>query len=426
MNPSSPQQLVDHLFRHEAGRMIAVLTRIFGMHNMALAEDVVQEAFLKAVQIWKFDTLPQNPAAWLMQVARNKAIDIIRRQHHFNAYSAEITTRFQTEAEQTIQQFFSEREIEDSQLQMIFACCHPVLKEEDQVALTLRTISGFNTAEIARALFTTEATIQKRLYRARQYIKEHNLQMDIPAGQELMSRLDIVYTVIYLLFNEGYNSQKADELIRRDLCAEAMRLCLLLTEHTVLNRPASFGLLALMCFQASRFDSRMDQNHTIITLGNQDRSKWNEALINQGYYYLNKSSEGPILSVYHLEAAIAAEHCKARSFASTDWQHILTLYDLLLLKKPSAVVQLNRSVILMQLHLLKEAELAILAIPEIDQLFQTQYIYAAVLGDVYLKMNMPDLAKQYLNLALQLTGSKAEQQLISGKIAAAESAQNFN
>ncbi|HVX51118.1 MAG TPA: sigma-70 family RNA polymerase sigma factor, partial [Chitinophagaceae bacterium] len=252
MQNEPAQQLVDHLFRHESGKMIAVLTRIFGMHNLEMAEDVVQEAFLKAMQAWRFE-IPANPAGWLMQTARNKAIDIVRRQQHHRQYSAEVATRLLAETENTIGQFFSGGEISDSQLRMIFACCHPALKQEDRIALTLKTASGFGVAEIARALVTNEAAIQKRLYRAKQFIKENNIQLEIPAGRELAHRLETVYTVLYLLFNEGYNSIKADELIRCDLCGEAIRLAYILSQNKSGRQPATYALLSLMCLQASRF-----------------------------------------------------------------------------------------------------------------------------------------------------------------------------
>jgi RNA polymerase sigma-70 factor (ECF subfamily) len=220
-------------------------------------------------------------------------------------------------------------------LQLIFACCHPSLKEEDKVALTLKTVSGFGVKEIAKALLTQEETIQKRVYRAKQFIQQNNIVLEIPAGKALQQRLDTVHTVLYLIFNEGYNASKSDELIRKDICAEAMRLCLLLCEHKTVTHPASFALLALMCFQASRFESRLDKNNTIILLQQQDRSLWNHELIDRGYYYLNKSSSGENITVYHIESAIAAEHCLAKNFASTNFQRLLHLYDMLWQMKPS-------------------------------------------------------------------------------------------
>ena len=414
--PASHQQLIDHLFRHQSGKMIAVLSHIFGIHNLSIVEDVVQEAFLKAVQVWPLHPLPDNPAGWLMQTARNKAIDIIRRKQNFGQYSKEFSHQLQHETENAIEQFFLDSEIADSQLRLIFACCHPSLKKEDQVALTLKTVSGFGPGEIAKALLTSESNIQKRLYRAKQFIKENNIQLEIPAGNELLQRLETVYTVLYLLFNEGYNSSKADELIRKDLCAEAMRLCLLLSEHKTVKQPATFALLSLMCFQASRFDSRVDENNAIILLQHQDRSRWNHALIQKGYEYLSLSSSGEYISVYHIESAIAAEHCLSKNFAETNWGRMLDLYDLLLIRKAIPTVILNRAIVLAHLQRIPEAISEIEQIENINSLLETQYIYNAVLGDLYLKKHENEAAERFLKQAYLLTGSHPEKSLITEKL----------
>lgn len=420
MSQDSPQQVVDHLFRHESGKMIAVLTRVFGTHNLGMVEDVVQDAFLKAAQSWRFGQLPDNPAAWLIRVAKNKAIDIIRRDHHFRLYSQELVYQLKTEAEEAVEHFFLDTEIADSQLRMIFACCHPSLKEEDQIALTLKTVSAFSAAEIARALVTNEATIQKRLYRTRQFLKEVHIPLEIPSGEQLPQRLEIVYAVLYLLFNEGYNSGKEDELIRRDLCVEAMRLGVLLSQHTVGSRPATFALLALMCFQASRFESRIGENNTIILLQNQDRSTWNSDLIRRGFQYLNHSSQGQALTIYHIESAIAAEHCIADTFENTNWQRMRYLYDLLLDMKPTPLVRLNRAIVLAQMDQGIEAIQEIWNIEAIDRLIATHYLYSAVLGDLYRQVGDGNNARKYLLQAHDLTTSLAEKKLIQEKIKQAE------
>jgi RNA polymerase sigma factor (sigma-70 family) len=412
----STNQVVDHLFRNQSGKMIAVLTRIFGIHNLELAEDVVQEAFETAVHTWKFGQLPVNPEAWLMTTARNRAIDIIRRQQlekkysfHSNGFADAYTTK-------AIDDFFLEEEIADSQLQMIFACCHPSLKEEDQLALTLKTVSGFGIREISRALMLPEAAVQKRVHRAKQFLKENQIRLSIPSGTALEERLDTVYTILYLLFNEGYNASKADELIRKDLCAEAMRLCLLLIEHKNGNRPAGFALLALMCFQASRFDSRMDATDSIILLKDQDRNKWNRDLINRGYYYINKASSGSTFTVYHLEAAIAAEHCIPKNFEDTNWTRLLDLYDLLLIEKSGPMVILNRAVVLAKLGRSKEAIDDILSINRIGSFLETHYIFSAVLGELYKIDGNPHEALRYFEKAKALTSSIAEKKLLQVKI----------
>jgi len=395
--------------------MIAVLTRIFGIHNLEMAEDVVQEAFLKATQVWKFE-LPDNPSAWLMRVAKNKALDRFRRQQNFQQYSQELSARLRQEAEDTIDQFFHDAEISDSQLRLIFACCHPLLKEEDQVALTLKTVSGFGVLEIAKALLTNDETIQKRLYRAKQFIRENNIEFEIPAGSDLNKRLEMVHAVLYLLFNEGYNSTKADELIQYDLCAEAMRLCKLLVEHASLKSSSSPALLSLMCFDAARFTSRLDENNAIILLPQQDRSKWNADLIKMGSYYLSLSSSGNIISVYHIESAIAAEHSLTNDFQNTNWKRLLKLYDLLLKIKPSPTVELNRAVVLAELGETQTAIEIILLIPKIDQLLSSHYIYSAVLGDLYKRIHDREKATEYLLEAYRLTTSAAEKNLITKKL----------
>lgn len=412
----SSRQLVDHLFRHEAGKMIAVLTRIFGIHNLELVEDTVQETFLKALQVWKFQYIPDNPSGWLMQVARNRTIDLIRRQQKLADISEELHHRIQSDTEQVIGEFFLDTEIADSQLRMIFTCCHPALNPEDQIALTLKTVSGFGVSEIARALVSGETNIQKRLYRAKEYIRQHAIRFEIPAGELLKERLETVYTVLYLLFNEGYNSIKADELIRHDLCGEAMRLCKLLTGHQVGNVPSSYALLSLMCFQASRFNSRIGDDNTIILLEHQDRSGWDQDLIRRGYHYLSLSAAGDQLSVYHIESAIAAEHCLAPDFASTNWEAMLKLYDYLLEHKPIPIVQLNRAILLAQLGRLETAIDTILDIPGIIRLLKYHYIYNAVLGDLYGKAGQIGEARRLLEKAYELTPSLAEKKLLKDKL----------
>ena len=398
--------------------MIAVLTRIFGIHNLELVEDTVQETFLKALQVWKFNPVPDNPGAWLMQVARNKTVDLVRRKQKLADISSELQLRLQSDTENTIQQFFLDTEIADSQLRMIFTCCHPSLSPEDQVALTLKTVSGFGIQEIARALVSNEAAIQKRIYRAKEYIRTNHIQFEIPTGLALTERLETVYTVIYLLFNEGYSSMKADELIRHDLCGEAMRLCTLLTEHKVGAQPSSFALLSLMCFQASRFDSRITEDNTIILLQDQDRSKWDRDLIALGYHFLNKSSTGNYLSVYHIESAIAAEHCLAPDFESTNWDALLRLYNYLLDRKPIPIVKLNRSIILAKTAGVEIAIDTILDIPNILELLDRHYNYAAVLGHLYAQAGNNTESRRLLEKAYELTPSLAEKKLLQEKLAA--------
>jgi len=414
----SAAALVDHLFRHESGRMVSAMTRLFGLHNLALAEDVVQEAFEKAFQEWRLNPIPPNPSGWLIVTARNKAIDAIRRNRHQVEFSEDIAYLLNSEytAVSTVNEMFLDGEIADSQLRMIFTCCHPALSPEMQIPLTLRTLSGFGIQEIANALLTNKETVNKRLYRARQYIRENDVRFEIPAGAELTSRLDAVYTVLYLLFNEGYNSGKADELIRKDLCAEAMRLCLLLSEHGIGGVPRTYALLSLMCFHASRFDSRINGDNEIVLLQDQDRASWDRELIRRGEYYLERATEGGDVSEYHIEAAISAQYCLAPRFEETDWRAIAALYDALLTVKRSPLVKLNRAVVLARIH---GPEAAIEEIHRIDgweSLAARHYLYNAVLGQLYLEANDMEKAKQFIAAAGGLTSSEAEKKLLNKKL----------
>jgi RNA polymerase sigma factor (sigma-70 family) len=405
-------KLVDHLFRHEAGKMVAVLTHFLGLANLQLAEDVVQDAFVQALHSWKIKGLPEHPEAWLVQVAKNKALDLLRRR--------QLHDRFENEAAQDLEEnadaFFHPQEIADSQLRMVFACCHPALKQEDQVALTLKIVSGFSMAEIARALVTNEALVQKRISRAKTFLRDNKVVLEIPVGADLQQRLDTVYTVLYLLFNEGYHSRKVDELIRRDLCVEAMRCCKLLTEHSLVKQPIAHALLSLMCLHAARFESRINRENDIILLREQDRSLWDRELIQVGFKYLNESSAGNLISAYHVEAAIAAEHCLAETFTDTNWSRLLQLYDLLTEVKPSPATYLNRAVVLAENGKIEAAISSILSIPGIDHLLRTDHLYSAVLGDLYKRLSNTIKAKQYLTQAQQLTPSPAEKKLLQSRL----------
>jgi RNA polymerase sigma-70 factor (ECF subfamily) len=245
--------------------------------------------------------------------------------------------------------------------------------------------------------------------------------LEIPVGKDLTKRLETVHAVIYLLFNEGYNSSKADELIRYDVCSEAIRLCKLLSEHEAGKHPATYALLSLMCFHAARFESRMDENNFIVLLAEQDRSRWDKELIQMGNYYLNLSSHGNSVTIYHVESAIAATHCKAKKFAETDWNMILKLYELLMQMKPSPLIELNRCVVLAELGEIEQAMNRILNIGNINKLLKTEYLYNAVLGDLYIRLNRVEEGTDFLLQAYALTSSKAEKELITRKIQKANS-----
>ena len=269
------QSLVDHLFRRESGKMVSALTRVFGPTNLDLAEDVVQETLLLAMQRWPFDGVPGNPAAWLYQAAKNKAVDTIRRQQTFRRFEPELTRELQSagESPHVLDRLFLAEEIADDALRMMFTCCHPSLPTESQIMLTLKILGGFGTAEIARALMTQDGAVDKRLYRAKRKIRDEHIAFEVPGGPELSTRLQSVLSVLYLMFNEGYNSSFAENPIRKDLCLEAMRLGQLLGEHPIGRQPMTAALMALMCFHAARFDARLDEDGHLLTMRHQDRGR---------------------------------------------------------------------------------------------------------------------------------------------------------
>jgi RNA polymerase sigma factor (sigma-70 family) len=408
------QQLAGHLFRHEAGKMAAVLTRLLGFQNIELAEDIVQDALLKALNTWKYQGIPDNPSAWLYRTAKNKAIDLLRKQQVLKKIEGDLARELKSEwtLTPTVNQLFLENEIEDSQLRMIFACCHPAIPYESQIALTLKTLCGLSVSEIANGFLTTEETIAKRLYRAKEKIRSEKIELESPTEELLSERLDAVLHALYLLFNEGYNSSHPEFLLRQDLCAEAIRLCILLTQHAKTNLPKVKALLALMCFQASRLDARLADDGSIILLKYQNRDRWNRELIVRGQDYLTSAASGYELSDYHLEAAIAACHAFAETFEQTDWPRILILYQTLSKIKPGPIVDLNKAIVT---GYVESAQRGIEELNKINGL-ENHYLYQVALGDFYLQVGDKPQARLCYQLALPLTTSYQEKQLIEQKM----------
>lgn len=394
--------------------MVSVLTRIFGLHHIEIAEDIVQDTFLKAVHEWAYNNIPPNPQAWLYKVAKNKTIDYIRHQKHVEEYASELNLLLKSEwtLSTSVNNLFLDNEIKDSQLRMIFTSCHPSLSIESRIALTLKTLCGFNIKEIAKALLTSESNINKRLFRAKQKIREENLSFEIPAGKDLSERLDTVYKVIYLLFNEGYSASDSENLIREDLCAEAIRLGLLLSGNAIGKMPKTYALLALMCFHSARLEARLDDRGYIILLKEQDRSLWNKELINKGYEFLSKASYGEEISEYHLEAAIAAHYCKADKFENTAWKSILELYEMLIKINPSPITILNKSIVIAQIFGPKQALDEIINVRELE----SYHLFHTTLAEFYTQLKQYNAAKTHLETALNLTSSNAEILLIKKRI----------
>jgi RNA polymerase sigma factor (sigma-70 family) len=415
--PGGIAQLADHLFRHEAGKLISVLTGIFGFDRLQLAEDVVQEAMVKALQTWPYYGVPKNPAAWLTQTAKNLALDVVRREKLFADKQPQIITFIEHWAEECDpdESPAFESEIKDRRLQLMFACCHPLIPQESQTALALKTLCGFSPAEIASAFLTTEAAIAKRLTRARQKIQEQRIAFEIPSGEEMPARLDSVLQTLYLLFNEGYKASSGDSLVREELCREAIRLATLLAAHPVANLPRVQALAALMFFNAARHSARVDELGNMLRLEDQDRSRWNQSMIARGMVHLALSAAGDEVSTYHLQAAIIAGHCMAKDFASTDWTQILMLYDQLVEIDASPVVALNRAVALAHVHGPRAGIEAIESIRH-QPVLESYYLLYAVLAEFESQLNNYDAAAGHLRKALEYTEQKAERLFLAQRL----------
>lgn len=422
MNDASPvahtNQFADQLFRREAGKLVAIITRIMGMENLELAEDVIQDTFLTAIKVWPLKGVPGNPSAWLMQVAKNKAIDVIRKNKFSRQVDFSDPEKQLLQSEYTLvtqlDKLWKEDEVEDDLLRMMFACCNEKISPESQITLMLKTLCGFSTTEIAKAFMVSEDTISKRLYRARQLFREEKIRPEFPRPDQLQDKTGSVLKAIYLIFNEGYNSTDADELIRKDLLGQAMYLCKTLCDNRHTRLPEVFAAMALMCFHASRIDSRISSEGEIILLSQQDRSKWNRELIDEGNGYMNRAAFGDTVSAYHIEAAIAYEHCMTPSFESTNWQRILAYYDILYRVCPAAIVALNR---LMVVYKIKGPAITLEELnnsPYCEE-WEKHYLYFSLLGEIW---SHSDTAKAtgYYQQAIALTKSEAEKKLLRKKI----------
>jgi RNA polymerase sigma factor (sigma-70 family) len=396
-------KILDHLFRHQYGKMVSILTRIFGLAHLPLIEDAVQDTFIKAMKTWR-DQLPENPEAWLTAAAKNRMIDLFRQRQ---SEGERIDLLEFSELNDTENHVYLENEIADSQLRMVFAACNPVLKPQDQIAFALKTISGFSAKEIASALLLKEETVKKRLVRARKVISSENIAFEIPQGEALTLRLQRVLEVVYLIFNEGFHSGRSDVLVREDLCGEAMRLCKLLLSNTSTAAGDTQALFALFCFHASRLKSKIGDNNEVLSLKDQDRAKWHAPLIELGYRYMSQAVDSPF-GLYHYEAAIAAEHVMAKSYDQTNWQQILKWYAAIYTVNPSAFVKLNMATVQLQLKAFHEAEL-LLAELEVDELEQRKYLYFGLWAEFHFLKEEKTRALENIEMALDLVTNTSEQ-----------------
>jgi RNA polymerase sigma-70 factor (ECF subfamily) len=404
-------QLLPHLYRTEYRKIIAVLARLFGFEHIQIAEDIASDTFLMASETWAKNKLPDNPAAWLYTVAKNKAKDHLK---HNAIFTQKVALHVKTELSQSheIEIDLSEENINDSQLQMMFAICQPIIPTEAQIGLALRILCGFGIDEIADAFLSNKETINKRLFRAKEKLREHNVKIEFPDTNEINKRLETVLLTLYLLFNEGYYSISGNTNLRKDLCLEAMRLNYLLIENKATDLPAVNALFSLMCFHASRFDARIDKDGEMIIYDEQDTSLWNDELISRGTDYLIRASRGEELTRYHLEAAIAFWHTQ-KADTIEKWESILQLYNKLLILEYSPMAALNRT------YALAKADGKEAAIIEAEKLTQltNSHLYHSLLGYLYTGVDN-EMALQHLQSALRLAKTTEEKNRIRKNIKA--------
>ena len=400
-------ELIPNLFRTEYSKLVAVLCKVYGLSNIQVAEDIVSETFLSAAETWGKKGVPTNQVGWLYTVAKNKTKDHLRRSK-IKIEKVDPALQRETETTTALDLDLSEKEIKDSQLKMIFASCHPSLSKDSQIALALRILCGFSIDEIVSALLSNKETINKKLYRAKTKLRENNISIDLPEPAEINARLDAVLKTLYLLFNEGYYSANPNKSIRKDLCLEAMRLNILLTDTKQTDLPKTNALLSLMCFHASRLEARLDDEGEYILYDQQDTSLWDNDLIKKGEHFLNRASKGAKLSKYHLEAAIAYWHTQKEN--EQRWESILQLYNYLLQIEYSPIAALNRTYALSKANSKQEAIKEALKLQLDDN-----HLYHMLLAELYKGENHKKRIK-HLEEAYTLTKSDSEKKLIKRKL----------
>jgi RNA polymerase sigma-70 factor (ECF subfamily) len=401
-------ELIPHLFRMEFRKITAVLCKRFGIEHLEIAEDLASETFLSALETWTYNGIPENPTAWLYHVAKNKAKNYLVRNKLF---SEKISPQLKYSEEKTDETTIdlSGENISDSQLQMLFAICHPSIPPEARIGLALRILCGFGIDEIANAFLTNRETINKRLFRAREKLRLEKVEIAFPGAKEIHERLENVLTILYLLFNEGYYSESRDTVLRNDLCLEAMRLTHLLIENEKTDLPEVNALYALMCFHASRFEARKNENGEIILYQDQDERLWDQELIAKGGYHLHRASKGNKISKYHAEAGIAYWYTR-KDDTREKWENILQLYNHLLQIEYSPIAALNRTYALSKTNGKEEA------IREAEKLCLTgNHFYFVLLGELY-RGSDDNKAKQHFQKARSLAKTQADKQTIQKKI----------
>ena len=409
-------ELSEHLFRRESGRLVAALTRIFGVHNLALAEDVVQDAFCRALEVWKVGGIPDNPGAWLMAVAKHRAVDIVRRERTARAFAPELTRVLESEwtLAPAVEEAFAGSTIRDEQLRMMFSCCDPQLPEEVQVALVLNILCGFGATEIAGAFLTSRAAMEKRISRGKKTLAGSKRLFDL-SDAEFGARLSAVRRALYLLFNEGYHGASAEAAVRSELCGEAIRLAMLLLESPQMASPETNALAALMCLHAARLPARLGPEGELNPVLDQERSQWDQPLVDQGLALLERSAAGTAVTAYHVEAAIAAAHATAPSIEHTDWKTIVELYDRLMTISPSPIVALNRAIAIGQRDGPDEGLKSLWTISDRARLCRYPF-YPAAIGELELRRGNVSAARRHFSAAARLARSGVERRFFERRV----------
>jgi len=409
-------RLADHLFRREAGRMVSSLVRLLGVRHLALAEDAVQDALVRALETWKFGRAPANPPAWLMRTARNRALDLLRRRGSSERLSSAVALALGAEAE-AAEPAAGEHAIPDDELRLMFSCCDPALPPPAQVAVVLKYLCGFSVREIAQAFLSSEAATEKQLYRSRRALEARGALFEVRDAGQVRARLPSVQSAVYLLFSEGYHGAHPEQAVREDLCHEALRLGELLSRLPAAAGPETQALLALFCFLAARLPARIGDDGNLLLLAEQDRARWDPRLVAEGMRRLALSAEGESLTAWHLEAAIAARHAAAPGFAATDWAGIRELYDLLYGLRPGPVVALNRAIAVGMAEGPEAGLRALAAISDGERLARYPFLPAAV-AEFELSAGRAARAADRLRDAIALARNPAERALLARKLAA--------
>ena len=408
--------LLEHLFRHQVGRVVAHLARVLGPSRLDLAEESMQEAMLRALQAWPYQGIPENPGAWLFRVAHNSAIDSLRRERFLEPNSGVVLAELTRATGIASSDPGFEEQLRDDELRMIFMCCHPGIPRDARVALSLKTVGGFSVREIASAFLADDAAIAQRLVRAKRQLRERQVTLELPSAADLDERLDSALETIYFVFNEGYAAHEGEDLIRRDLCFEALRLGRLLAGSFIAT-PRAHALVAMMALQAARLPARIDEAGDLILLEDQDRSRWDQRLIAEGFHHFDLSIAGDHISEYHVQAAIAAIYTRASDLRSIDWPAILELYDqLLAISGASPLVALNRAVAVAKVHGAAEA-LAEIEILRGNPQLHDYYLLLAVRGHLLEELGRRDEAAACWRSALECRCSEPERRFLRRKLA---------